>query len=515
MKNSVLCYLEQTASKYKDKTAIIDKNGELSFGDMKSLALKTANAIINLYDGIQRPILVFLPKLKESFAVFMGIVYSRNIYVPTDVKYPSERILSLVEILKPALIISDKKYGQKLSDYGIDIPLLLLENIMETSCELKSFELSKQSLLSDLVYIIFTSGSTGSPKGVSISNLNIIEYIDWVTEVFHSDENTVMGSLAPLYFDLSTHELYTCLAKASTLVMIPEKYKAFPAAILKYLKEKHVNFLYWVPSAYVNVATFNLLESVKLDEIKTMVFGGEVMPVKTLNYWRKNLPSLSLVANMYGPTEATVNCTYYIVDREFGDDEFLPLGKPCDIKEIIVLDEEEKKITPEQAGTIGELCVCGTSLSRGYWNNPEKTSQFFVQNPLNPYLPEIMYRTGDLVYYNEQGELVFAGRKDFQIKHMGYRLELGEIESAILQTQIVDNACVLYDSMNKSIVLTYCAANEIDRDLLVKKLADILPQYAIPSRYEYIRSFPMTESGKIDRQYLSKRYLKNDDGSDL
>ena len=215
---------------------------------------------------------------------------------------------------------------------------------------------------------------------------------------------------------------------------------------------------------------------------------------------------------MYGPTEATVNCTYYIVDREFGDDEFLPLGKPCDIKEIIVLDEEEKKITPEQAGTIGELCVCGTSLSRGYWNNPEKTSQFFVQNPLNPYLPEIMYRTGDLVYYNE---LVFAGRKDFQIKHMGYRLELGEIESAILQTQIVDNACVLYDSMNKSIVLTYCAANEIDRDLLVKKLADILPQYAIPSRYEYIRSFPMTESGKIDRQYLSKRYLKNDDGSDL
>lgn len=508
MQNTVLCYLEKSAHEYKDKTAVTDINGDMSFGEMRDLAVKTANAIMGLHIGIQRPVLVFLPKLKESFSVFMGIVYSRNIYVPTDVKYPGERILSLIEILKPGLIISDKKYEQKLSEYGIDVPVLLLENIRETPCKLNGSELCSRSLLSDLVYIIFTSGSTGAPKGVSISNLNIIEYIDWATEVFQSDENTVMGSLAPLYFDLSTHELYTCLAKASTLVMIPEKYKAFPAAILKHLKEQHVNFLYWVPSAYVNVATFNLLEAIELDEIKTMVFGGEVMPVKTLNYWRKNLPALSLIANMYGPTEATVNCTYYIVDREFSDDEFLPLGKACDIKEILVLDEEEKEITSEQPGVAGELCVCGTSLSRGYWNNAEMTSKYFVQNPLSPYLPEIMYRTGDLVYYNEQGELVFSGRKDFQIKHMGYRLELGEIESAILRTQIVDNACVLYDSMNKCIVLIYCAASEIDNVLLAKELANILPQYAIPSRYEYIRSFPMTDSGKIDRQYLCDKYLK-------
>lgn len=508
MKNSVLCYLEKTAHEYENKTAVTDINGDMSFGEMKTLAVKTANAIIGYDIGIQRPVLVFLPKLKESFSVFMGIVYSRNIYVPTDVKYPGDRISSLVGILNPALIISDKEHAQKLSEYDIHTPVLLLEDINETPCKLSGPELCKRSLLSDLVYIIFTSGSTGAPKGVSISNLNIIEYIDWVTEVFHSDENTVMGSLAPLYFDLSTHELYTCLAKASTLVMIPEKYKAFPAAILKCLKENHVNFLYWVPSAYVNVATFNLLESIKLDEIKTMVFGGEVMPVKTLNYWKKNLPSLSFIANMYGPTEATVNCTYYIVDREFGDDEFLPLGKACDIKEVLVLDEEEQEVSSDQIGKAGELCVCGTSLSKGYWNNDEMTQKYFVQNPLNPYLPEIMYRTGDLVYYNERGELVFSGRKDFQIKHMGYRLELGEIESAILRTKIVDNVCVLYDTRNKCIVLIYCATSEIDNGFLAKELAAILPQYAIPSKYIYIRSMPLTDSGKINRQYLYDKYLK-------
>ncbi len=508
MKNSVLCYLEKTAKEFKDKTAVTDMNGDMSFGEFRSLAVKTANAIMGKNIGIQKPILVFLPKLKESFSVFMGIVYSRNIYVPTDVKYPCERIQALVDILRPGLIISDAKNAKKLSEYGIDIPVLLLEDIQETSGGFSGSELCRKSLLSDLVYIIFTSGSTGAPKGVSISNLNIIEYIDWAVEVFHSDETTVMGSLAPLYFDLSTHELYTCLAKASTLVMIPEKYKAFPAAILKCLKENHVNFLYWVPSAYVNVATFNLLESIELDEIKTMVFGGEVMPVKTLNYWKKNLPALSLIANMYGPTEATVNCTYYIVDREFGDDEFLPLGKACDIKEVIVLDEEGHLITPDQTGESGELCVCGTSLSRGYWNNDEVTRKYFVQNPLNPYLPETMYCTGDLVYYNDRGELVFSGRKDFQIKHMGYRLELGEIENAILRTKMVDNVCVLYDSENKTIVLFYCAASEIDPGYMAKELGNILPQYAVPSRFEYVRSFPMTDSGKIDRQYLKGKYLK-------
>ena len=127
---------------------------------------------------------------------------------------------------------------------------------------------------------------------------------------------------------------------------------------------------------------------------------------------------------------------------------------------------------------------------------------------MNPYLPETMYCTGDLVYYNDRGELVFSGRKDFQIKHMGYRLELGEIENAILRTKMVDNVCVLYDSENKTIVLFYCAASEIDPGYMAKELGNILPQYAVPSRFEYVRSFPMTDSGKIDRQYLKGKYLK-------
>lgn len=507
MKNSVLCYLESSAKKYPNKDAIIDQNGSLSFSDLRMLAVKTANAILMHTQEIQRPVLVFLPKGKDSIAMFMGAVYTRNIYVPTDYRYPKERICSLVDILNPLLIITDERGKNKLESYGIDCPLLLESEIHQQKILHSGDELCKKSLLSDLVYIIFTSGSTGVPKGVTISNINILEYIDWVTEVFHDSEETRMGSVAPLYFDLSTHEIYTCLSKAATLIMVPEKYVAFPAATLKYIKEMHVNYLYWVPSAYGNVASLDLLKSIELDEVKSMIFGGEVMPVRTLNYWRKHLPNLEFIANMYGPTEATVNCTYYIVDREYKDDEKLPLGKACDIKNICLLDENDQEITAESINKAGELCVCGTSLSKGYWNNKEMTRRNFVTNPLIKEYDEVMYRTGDLVHYDENGLLCYLGRKDFQIKHMGYRIELEEIENAILRANIVNKACVLYDNDAKKIVLVYSGSEELDAATLLKEISKVLPKYMVPSVCIYEKVFPCTESGKLDRKKLALLHI--------
>lgn len=509
MKNSVLCYLEKSANIYKNKEAIIDENGSITFGQIREHAVKVANAIIEKSVGIQKPILVFLPKGKESIATFMGIVYSRNFYVPTDVKYPKERIEMLLNVLNPELIITDSKNKEKLSNYGVlEKNILLVEDIENQFCKYTGEELCKKSLLSDLVYIIFTSGSTGVPKGVTISNLNILEYIDWVTDTLKNDDSTIMGSLAPLYFDLSTHEIYTCLSKAATLVMVPEKFIPFPSATLKYIKEHHVNSLYWVPSAYVNIAILDLLKSIQLDEVQTMIFGGEVMPVKFLNYWRKYLPNLKLIVNMYGPTEATVNCTYYIVDREFSDNQQLPLGKSCDIKEVILLDEENRRINNEEVGVIGEICICGTSLSRGYWNNKEATEKSFIQNPLNSSCQEIMYRTGDLASYNERGEIAFVGRKDFQIKHMGYRIELGEIEASILMTNIVENACVIYDKKQRHIILVYCSEEKLTEQYLQCELSKVLPRYMIPSKYVYVKDMPITGSGKIDRKGLLDSYIK-------
>lgn len=227
------------------------------------------------------------------------------------------------------------------------------------------------------------------------------------------------------------------------------------------------------------------------------------MPNKQLNYWRKKLPD-ALYSNLYGPTEITVDCTYYTVDREFKDDEPLPIGVPCRNSDVIVLDENNVLVTEQNV--LGELCVRGSSLAVGYWNDWGKTEEVFVQNPLNPFYPEKIYRTGDLVYYNERKELVFAGRKDFQIKHSGYRIELGEIESAAIGKEEVSGVCAAYHNEKKQIVLFY--QGKIGEEELKDYLLTIIPKYMVPTIYFPLERFPYNDNGKIDRKQLETHYLK-------
>ena len=260
-----------------------------------------------------------------------------------------------------------------------------------------------------------------------------------------------MGSLSPLVFDIYSFELCMLMAKSSTLVVIPEHLSAFPASILKILEEHKVTFLFWVPTIMVNIANMDLLSSIQLPALKTVWFAGEVFPTKQFNYWRKMLPQTTF-ANLYGPIEITLDCTCFIVNREIKDEESIPIGFPCRNTDILILDADNKLVT--EAGKEGELCVRGTSLAMGYYNNPEKTASAFVQNPLNHAYPETIYRTGDVVVINERGEIVFKGRKDTLIKHMGYRTELGEIEHIIInKLKLVKNGCVVYNFSKKEITL--------------------------------------------------------------
>ena len=202
---------------------------------------------------------------------------------------------------------------------------------------------------------------------------------------------------------------------------------------------------------------------------------------------------------MNGPTEITVDCTYYIVDRDFNDNESLPIGRACENSGILILNSENQQVTVDE---IGELCVRGSSLALGYYKDPEKTAEVFVQNPLNKDYPEIIYRTGDLVQLNEREEIIFLGRKDSQIKHMGYRIELGEIENAILGIDFVDNSCVLYDNVKKQIVAFYIG--DIKHSAIRRQLMVSLPKYMIPTKWNQQEKFPLNANGKINRKELKK-----------
>ena len=501
MKNSVLPWLDETAKRLPNKLALQDISGNITYQEYRSKSLAIAYKIVELNKGeMKKPVVVYLEKGKEVLVSFMGVAYSGCFYSPIDTEMPPSRVNKILEVLKPEIVITTNKLKtnfEKFNFYGSYI--IYEETICSEEDETAVKPYTEKIVDTDLLYVLFTSGSTGVPKGVSICHRSVIDYIDWVIETFNITQKDTFGNQAPFYFDNSILDIYSCMKMGATLNIIPKKLFFQPVPLLEYIKYNKINTIFWVPSALIVVSKLKAFRNVDLsDTLKRVLFCGEVMPNKQLNIWRKFLPNVTY-ANLYGPTEITDACTYYIVDREFSDDEPLPIGIPMSNTDILVLNDEDKLVTDDE---VGELCVRGTSLAMGYYNNPEKTRSAFVQNPLNKAVPEIIYRTGDLVRYNEYREIIYISRKDFQIKHLGHRIELGEIETAISSLEEVTLNCCLYDEKNQRIVLFVDA--QVDRDYIKERIEKLVPEYMIPGKVIYLENMPINANGKIDRIKLKE-----------
>ncbi len=496
MQKNILEYLENTVQKFPNKIAIIDQNNSITFSDLQKKSQNIAAYLQSKCIDKNLPIGVFLPKSIDAIESFFGILYNNDFYVPIDTKNPNIRVKSIIKNIGIKYIITDSKHVNLLNDF--DVEIILLEDIKlekKLKFDYKNFNLSIDT---DILHVLNTSGSTGVPKGVTISHRSIIDYIDWIVNEYKYDHNLIIGNQSPLNFDISTSDIFMMLATGAKLILIDEKLFMFPLKLIEFLEREKINFIFWVPSILSSIAKFDLLKNKNLD-IKNVWFGGELMPTKHFKYWKKNIPD-AIYVNTGGATEVGVVCTHYKVDREFNDDEILPIGHPCKNMEAFILDNNNHIIT--NFNTVGELCIRGSALAIGYYNNPDKTAESFIQNPLNKAYAEKIYRTGDLAYYNDRGELMYKGRKDFQIKHMGYRIELGEIETAILGINGIDNACVLYDTEIKSIVLIYETTLEIEQKDILLGLHSKLPKYMLPSKCIKLDSMPLNVNGKIDRNKL-------------
>ncbi|ELJ8894760.1 amino acid adenylation domain-containing protein [Campylobacter upsaliensis] len=489
-------FLQKSVKKFPHKTLFKEMGGvSITYKEFDDLSQKVATKLLNTLakEPIQSPILIILPKSINTLISFFGVAKSGNFYTLLDEKMPLERIEKIIKVLKPKAFITSKSLNLKL-----DLPTLYTEDF-------ESYERDEEALIkarlkhidTNLLYVFFTSGSTGLPKGVSISHKSVIDYAFWVSEEFELDENEIIANQAPLYFDNSILDIFPTIKEGGSVHLVPNSLFAFPLKVLEYLENEGVNTIFWVPSVLIYFANTQALEKFKLEKLKKVLFCGEIMPNKQLNYWRTHLPH-TLFANLYGPTEITDVCCFYKVDREFKDDELLPIGKACKNTELLVFDENKNFIN--EAGKKGELFVRGTSLSLGYYNDIEKTKAAFIQNPLHHNYLDLLYKTGDIVAYNEFGELLCYGRLDNQIKFKGHRIELGEIEAVLNSHEKIKNsACIFKDD---KLIAFYESEEELDLKGFCKQK---LPPYMIASSFVRVEKFALNANGKIDRKILSEK----------
>lgn len=500
MQNNVIYYLENTAGNYPNRVAYADSKTSVTFAEMRQQAKAVASSIMGITGNtINVPVVILLPKSVACLTAFFGVTYSANFYTPLDVTSPKARLEKIVETLHPGVAITSADFLPLARSLGFtEKNTVLMEQAAAHPVDDAKIQAAlARKIDTDPLYVLFTSGSTGMPKGVTICHRSVIDYIDWACKTFHFGTDTKFGNQAPFYFDNSILDIYCTMKSGATMYILPGKLFMFPIKLMEYLNEKSINTIFWVPSALIHVANSGVLEKLLPKYLKKVLFCGEVMPNKQLNIWRRMLPD-AFYANLYGPTEITDACTFFPVEREFADDEPLPIGFPCANTDVLVLTEDGRRA---KQGETGELCVRGTCLSRGYYGSPEKTAQAFVQNPLNKNYPELIYKTGDLVKYNQRNELIYLCRKDFQIKHMGHRIEIGEIETAVMSLPGMETGCIVNDEKANQIVLFYQSENLTDVQILTG-LRQLVPKYMLPNRLVKVQRMSLNANGKIDRVLL-------------
>lgn len=499
MQNSCVNYLERTVRTVPNHVAIQDGDVTYTYVELQKKAWLLAEKIASKESERRMPVAVFLPKSADAIISFMGILYSGNFYVSLDIHTPEIRLEKIINDLQPMAVITLKKYEQTCLSAGVSTEKILFIDALEVHVPTRPTGYMS-TLSSDPVYLAYTSGSTGMPKGVVVTHGTIMDYIDWSCAYCQITSEDCFGSQTPFHYVGSDKDIYPCLASGAVLKIIPNELFSFPVQLVDYLKEEKISFISWVPSVLCKIADLDALHDIKGLVVRCVLFTGEPMPVRQLRYWLKHLPCARFL-QIYGASEARA-CMYYELHREIADEDTIPLGFARPNNEVLLLDEHDCLV--RDAECIGELCVKGSCLSPGYWRDKEKTAAVFVQNPLQRNFNDRIYRTGDLAMRSKQGEMIYKGRRDNQIEHMGHRIELGEIDAAASSLALFSRVCTLYDEIQKRIILFYESKDgeSIQAGVIRKHLLRYLPRHMIPTKFVWESEMPKNSVGKIDRQAL-------------
>ncbi len=516
--NIILEQIEYAQRQWGDRPAVYDGKTRLTYRELAEAAQRAGAALCG---QIRRgePVAVLAEKSSAVLTCMYGVVYAGGFYVPINPEQPPERVRKILEVLEARMVLTDTEGVPRLQAAGYEGRILDVEETaglggtsadreIPAEARQKLAEIRAEMRGEDPLYGIFTSGSTGTPKGIVVSHRSVIDFIGHFTEIFGITQEDVMGNQAPFDFDVSVKDLYSALFTGAEAVLIPRAYFSTPPRLLDYLCDSGVTVLVWAVSALCLVSGLKGLRYRVPDKVRLVMFSGEVMPIRHLTMWQDALPEAEFV-NLYGPSEITCNCTFFRISRRYGKTEKIPIGGPFPGRQIFLADPEApvpadgSVYTPSlirQAGVNGELCVAGESLAIGYYRDPAQTAARFVHWRMEDGSVQRVYRTGDLALMGEDGELYFAGRSDFQIKHMGHRIELEEIETNLMALDAVQRAVCLFDT-NKNRLLSWYTGDAEPQEIR-SLLKERVPAYMIPSRIVRIDEMPLNKNGKIDRAHF-------------
>ena len=496
---NVLKYLCASADRYPQRTAVLDDSKAYTYEAYYGLTRRIGSGLAAAA-GQRQPVGVYMEKCADAVAVFMGADWAGCFYSCLNTELPGARLQQIVSVLEPGVIVTQQSLLDRARELFPRTRILTVESLSEERVDADLLDLRQaRAIDTDVLYVNFTSGSTGVPKGIAVGNRSVMDFIDCFVPLFGIDCTDVIANQAPFDFDVSVKDIYSALHAGAALAVVPRRLFSAPTQLIDFLCDTGTTTMIWAVSALCLITGFHALDYRTPETVKRIIYSGEVMPLKALKEFRKHLPDV-LYVNVYGPTEITCNCTYHILERDRDYAEGVPIGVPFPNEDVFLLDEENRLV--EDPDIEGEICVRGTALALGYYRNPEQNGAHFVQNPLNPNYPERIYRTGDLGKYNDRGELVFSGRKDFQIKYMGHRIELEEIERAMNAIDGVERACCLFDEKRSRLKGFYVGS--IDKDALHGAMKKDMPAFMVPGILRQVEAMPLTKNGKIDRKKLAE-----------
>ena len=456
---------------------------------------------------------IFNDKSLSPFSIMIACLKSGITYSNLDINSPRERLKKMVEICHPALFFTPTAHASLLHEIGIPDEKIKkydhyeLVNALATSTQEIEVDCSEIDG-STPAYLMFTSGSTGFPKGVVISHFNVLNFIGWSKQTYRANSDDIFTNVNPMHFDNSVFDFYASLFSGAGLIPIPEDLTKHPRKLILTLNELNPTIWFSVPSMLVYVLKLRALNAVDLQSLRIITFGGEGFPKGQLRKLWKILGSRVEFINVYGPTECTCICSSYKVSAaDMESDELLPLGPIAENFNHIIIDNNEEIIPDE---SIGELCIAGPNVGIGYYNNPDQTKASFIQNPNHNLYPDIVYKSGDLVKYNNDKNLLyFCGRKDNQIKRMGYRIELEEIENVLGALNYIEECAVIFDKKTDETgkIIACLRSPGITEQHIVNDIREALPSYMKPDYYVFYEHLPKNQNGKINRLKLKREFI--------